>query len=93
MHGCPWEVDVFMKHAVLMFDGPKRNSKVCAGCSLHDAAEKAGDTCPIWGTLCRGDKGSTFGILCRDDACIDNEAAVADPERRESIWRALEVGP
>ena len=84
-----------MRRAVLMFDGPKRFSKLCSGCALHDAAEKAGDTCPIWGTLYRGsDPGMPgFGILCRDDACIDNEVAVADPEKRASIWQRLEVGP
>jgi hypothetical protein len=82
-----------MRRAVLMFDGPKRFSKLCSGCALHDAAEKAGDTCPIWGTLYREETGGSAGILCRDDACIDNEAAVADPEKRASIWQTLEIGP
>jgi hypothetical protein len=82
-----------MKRAVLMFDGPKRNSRYCSGCSLYGAAEKAGDTCPIWGTLYRETKEPNDGLLCREDACIDNEVAVADPKKRNSVWESLENGP
>ena len=82
-----------MKRAVLMFDGPKRFSKHCSGCALHDAAERAGDTCPIWGSLYRETDGPKDGLMCRDEGCVDNEIAVADPRKRDSIWRDLEKGP
>lgn len=82
-----------MRRAVLMFDGPKRFSKKCAGCALHDAAEKADDTCPIWGTLYRETKGDDAGVLLREDACIDNEIAVADETKMRAVWQALERGP
>ena len=67
-----------MRRAVLMFDGPKRYSKHCEGC---------------WGTVYRETTGPYAGLLCREDACIDNEIAVADETKRASIWAALEKGP
>ena len=83
-----------MRRAVLMFDGPRRFSKHCEGCPLYEAAAaKSGDTCPIWGTLYRETKGPDAGLLCREDACIDNEIALADETKRASIWAALEKGP
>jgi len=75
-----------------MFDGPKRFSRHCSGCALHDASEKNGDSCPIWGSLYRDNTGPFRGCLCRADECIDNEIAVAVPRNRDSIWKALECG-
>lgn len=82
-----------MKRAVLMFDGPPRGQRYCEGCPLYPAAEKAGDTCPIWGTLYRETRKPHDGLLCREDACIDNECAVADEEKRGSVYADLEKGP
>ena len=48
---------------------------------------------PIWGTVYRETTGPYAGLLCREDACIDNEIAVADETKRASIWAALEKGP
>ena len=82
-----------MKRAVLMFDGPKRNSRYCEGCALYDAAMLGGGTCPIWGMLYQETDGEHRGCWCREVACMDNETAVANPEKRASIWAALENGP
>ena len=79
-----------MRRAVLMFDGPKRFSKHCEGCPLYEAAARA-DSCPIWGTVYRETTGPYAGMLCREDACIDNEIATADETKRGSIWAALEL--
>jgi hypothetical protein len=84
-----------MRRAVLMFDGPKRFSKHCEGCCLFESASderEGGPTCPIWGTLYRETKGHNAGLLCRADECIDNEIAISDQSKRDSIWTALEAG-
>jgi hypothetical protein len=80
-----------MRRAVLMFDGPKRFSKHCEGCSLFESARPS-MTCPIWGALYLETSGPRSGFLCREDACIDNETAVADESKRNAIWAELERG-
>lgn len=81
-----------MSRAVLMFDGPPRRSRHCEGCPLFQAAKDAGDECPIWGDLYLEEKEPHRGCLCRADACVDNEGAVADESKRDSVFRALEAG-
>jgi hypothetical protein len=78
--------------AVLMFDGPPAGARYCEGCPLFEVArdeQDGGPTCPIWGTLYLKESGPSQGLLCRADACIDNEVALADPAKRDSIWHAL----
>jgi len=81
-----------VRRAVLMFDGPPRFSKHCEGCPLYEVASLGKDDCPIWGSLYRETRAQNNGLLCRADECIDNEIAVADAKKRDSIWLALEAG-
>ena len=78
--------------AVLMFDGPPRHKRYCEGCPLYEATRENDDCCPIWGQCYRESSGYYAGLLCRADDCRDNENAVADDSKRDSVFRALQAG-